>query len=197
MNYEVDERILQPAKLPVVRDLFGASSTAAAASRSRFTSPSGSYYDRFIPCRANNNWHTSFATLPDYGRANTGGAASGRKTSRDAASGGATGTGGEQSRDTSAYCCLLKNELLGDTIDDVKQQQACDGTGTAGAGGVTGDRHALTPVKNRGLFRYGTPKSSNDISSAVSLILFLRLIIFSTSDLHKKVILFCKLILML
>lgn len=174
MNYKVDERILQPAKLPVVRDLFGASSAAAAASRSRFSSPSGTYYDRFIPCRANNNWHTSFATLPDaYGRSGgAGGAASGRKTSRDAASGGASGAGGEQSRDTSAYCCLLKNELLGDSIDDVKQQQqVCDGSTTAGTG-VTGDRHALTPVKNRGLFRYGTPKSSNDISSIVSIFSF-------------------------
>lgn len=119
MNYEADQRILQPTKLSVVRDLFGTGHRNSSVVN----------YDRFIPCRANNNWQTNFAIIPEPGR----GVQAGKKARES----------GETSRDTSAYNCLLKNELLGDTIEDVKQQ--CD------------ERQVLTPVKNKNLFKYGTP----------------------------------------
>lgn len=120
MNNETD-RVLQPTKLSVVRDLFGAKTLRNDSGVVNF--------DRFIPCRANNNWQTNFAVLPDSSR----GIQAGKKARES----------GETSRDNSAYNCLLKNELLGDTIEDVKTQ--CD------------ERQALTPVKNKNLFKYGTP----------------------------------------
>lgn len=116
--YSGEDKILRPSKLSVVRDLFG-------------TGPSNKTvnYDRFIPCRANNNWQTDFATIPEGNR----GTQIGKKAREN----------GETSRDTTAYNCLLKNELLGETIEDVKSQ--CD------------ERQAFTPVKNKNLFKYGTP----------------------------------------
>lgn len=121
MNFENNQRILQPSKLSVVRDLFGTGSERKESSVVN--------YDRFIPCRANNNWQTNFAIIPDPVRNVQAG-----KKARES---------GETSRDTSAYNCLLKNELLGENIEDVKVQ--CD------------ERQTLTPVKNKNLFKYGTP----------------------------------------
>lgn len=121
MSNESDHRILQPAKLSVVRNLFGSGVSQKDSSVVNF--------DRFIPCRANNNWQTNFAIIPD--------------SSRNVLSGKKARESGETSRDSSAYNCLLKNELLGENIEDVKLQ--CD------------ERQALTPVKNKNLFKYGTP----------------------------------------
>lgn len=117
--YNSDDRILRPSKLQVVRNLFGATHRENSVVN----------YDRFIPCRASNNWQTDFATIPD----STRGTQVGKKAREN----------GETSRDTTAYNCLLKNELLGETIEDVKSQ--CD------------ERQAFTPVKNKNLFKYGTP----------------------------------------
>ncbi|GLV43773.1 fizzy-related [Carabus blaptoides fortunei] len=99
--YSTEEKILQPSKLSVIRDLFG---TASCKERSVVN------YDRFIPCRANNTWHTGFATIPEA---------------------------------TRGIQAAKKNELLGESIEDVKTQ--CD------------ERQTLTPVKNKNLFKYGTP----------------------------------------
>lgn len=112
-------RILQQRKLPFVRNLFNVPSESGINMN----------YDRFIPCRVNNNWDTSFATLPDPSKVTPNG-----KKARES---------GEGTRDSSVYNCLLRNELLMDTIEDVKSH--CD------------ERQALTPVKNQNLFRYGTP----------------------------------------
>lgn len=114
MSYpDPSEGILQQRKLSLARNLFGAQR---------------SNYDRFIPCRANNNWETSFATIPEPQKSSQT-----SKKARDS---------GENARDSSVYNCLLRNELLMDNIEDVKSQ--CD------------ERQALTPVKNKNLFRYGT-----------------------------------------
>lgn len=113
-----DNRILQPSKLKVVRNLFDVKPPAVGN------------YDRFIPCRANNNWEASFAVMPDPNKTPQ----SGKKSNRE---------NGENSRDSSVYNILLRNEILGEKIEDVKTQ--CD------------DRQALTPIKSRNLFRYGTP----------------------------------------
>lgn len=117
-----DSHVLYPTKLKVVRNLFDMS-----------TSPAGNF-DRFIPCRTNNNWKTSFPTMPDPNKTPQ----TGKKSNRE---------NGENSRDSSVYNILLRNEILGERIEDVKNQ--CD------------DRQALTPVKSRNLFRYGTPIKVN------------------------------------
>lgn len=124
MDTDQNEGVLQPIRLSVVRNLFKTPTYGDSGVQVN--------YDRFIPTRANNTWHTSFANIPDPPRATT----SGKKT-RDS---------GESPRDTSAYTCLLRNELLGENIEDIKTQ--CD------------ERQALTPLKSKNLFKYGTPKVS-------------------------------------
>lgn len=119
MSDENSSAILHQRKLKVSRNLFDTIRK----------SPSGNY-DRFIPCRADNNWEKCFATMPDPNKTPQ----SGKKTNRE---------NGENSRDSSVYNTLLRNEILGEKIEDVKSQ--CE------------DRQALTPVKSRNLFRYGTP----------------------------------------
>ncbi|XP_028134626.1 fizzy-related protein homolog isoform X1 [Diabrotica virgifera virgifera] len=121
MFTNIDERIFRQSKLAVARNLFDVEVPHRLGS-----------YDRFIPYRANNNWETSFATIPDPNK-NT---QTGKKTRET----------GENARDSSVYNILLRNELLGENIEDVKSQ--CD------------ERQALTPVKSRNLFKYGTPNKN-------------------------------------
>lgn len=118
MFTNIDERIFRQSKLAVARNLFDVEVPHRLGS-----------YDRFIPYRANNNWETTFATIPDPSK-NTQTGKKARET-------------GENARDSSVYNILLRNELLGENIEDVKSQ--CD------------ERQALTPVKSRKLFKYGTP----------------------------------------
>ncbi|KAF7273390.1 hypothetical protein GWI33_013904 [Rhynchophorus ferrugineus] len=100
MSEENSSAILQQRKLRVARNLFDT-----------IRNPPSGNYDRFIPCRADNNWEKCFATMPDPNKTPQ----SGKKTNRE----------------------------NGEKIEDVKSQ--CE------------DRQALTPVKSRNLFRYGTP----------------------------------------
>ncbi|XP_060526759.1 fizzy-related protein homolog [Cylas formicarius] len=120
MALDGDGRILRQMRLGVARNLFNAE-------------PSIGNYDRFIPCRNNNNWETNFATMPDPNKS----VHVAKKT------GSNRENGGENARDSSVYNILLRNEILGENIEDVKLH--CD------------ERDALTPVKSRNLFRYGTP----------------------------------------
>lgn len=113
---------------------------------------SSSPSDRFIPCRFvihyinlkisrwliifkmhryNNNWETNFSTLA---RSNENSSQS--KKQREC---------GESARDSLAYSCLLKNELLGASIDDIKS--------------VSDDNSKMGYLQNsnRGLFRYQPP----------------------------------------
>ncbi|XP_019874921.1 fizzy-related protein homolog [Aethina tumida] len=113
----INDRIFRETKLPVSRNLFDVRPTNVVN------------YDRYIPSRANNNWETSFATIPDNNR----GLQQGKKTRET----------GENTRDGSVYNIILRNEILGENNEDIKSQ--CD------------DRQALTPVKSRNLFKYGTP----------------------------------------
>lgn len=116
------DAVLKQRKLPVVRNLFNTRPIQNSSGLSQ-------NYDRFIPTRVNNNWETNFAIIPD--------------TTRNTPAGKKTRETGETQRDSSAYACLLRNELLGDNIEDTKTQ--CD------------DRQLSTPLKNRNLFRFGTP----------------------------------------
>lgn len=121
MQFEdVIDGVLQQRKLPCARNLFSATSYGIHSANTNC--------DRFIPRRANNNWETNFATIPDAKSTPTG------KKTRES---------GEGTRDSSVYSCLLRNELLMDNIEDIKSQ--CD------------ERQVLTPIKNKNLFKYGTP----------------------------------------
>lgn len=101
--------------------------------RSLFKSPEiavGSSLDRFIPCRANNSWDTNFA---NSSKSNENSSQTSKKQ-RDC---------GESARDSLAYSCLLKNELLGAAIEDVKS--------------VSEDKPGCLSNSNRGLFNYQSP----------------------------------------
>lgn len=114
----IEEQIFNHTRTNIVKNLFNVRTPIRTAC-----------YDRFIPYRANNNWETSFATIPDPNK----GTPTGKKTRES----------GENARDSSVYNILLRNELLGDNIEDVKSQ--CD------------ERQALTPLKSQNLFKYGSP----------------------------------------
>lgn len=96
----------------------------------------------FIPNRANNNWQTNFASITKSNESSP----QANKKQRDV---------GESARDSLAYSCLLKNELLGTAIDDVKT--------------VTDDRNenSFMPSAKRGLFKYQSP--SKQVSTNVQL----------------------------
>lgn len=101
-------------------------------------------FDRFIPTRSGNNWQTTFSMISETNRSGIV-----TKKSRE---------NGESSRDGIAYSCLLKNELLGASIEDVKGQ--CD------------ERRILSPLASKNLFKYTTPKKDHtvlDQSSPYSL----------------------------
>lgn len=58
-------------------------------------------------------------------------------------------------RDSAAYVCLLKNELLQAGIDDMK--------------GQTDDRRALAPLHGGNLFQYSTPTKRHNLTSPYSM----------------------------
>jgi cell division cycle 20-like protein 1, cofactor of APC complex len=92
-------------------------------------------------CRANNNWETYYSTLT---KSNENSAQSNKKQ-REC---------GESARDSLAYSCLLKNELLGASIEDIKN--------------VSDDsKMGYLSNSNRGLFKYQPPSRQviNHISS--------------------------------
>uniref|UniRef100_A0A2M3ZH12 Fizzy-related protein homolog n=1 Tax=Anopheles braziliensis TaxID=58242 RepID=A0A2M3ZH12_9DIPT len=153
---------------PTARSLFPVGDTSPA-------------YDRFIPCRTNNNWHTTFPSLSSKSNENSPQSA---KKQRDC---------GENGRDSLAYSCLLKNELLGTGIDDVKLVAdekigggnggnggsgsggsggggggggvvgccggggGCCGGGGGGGGGGAGGGGLLSNSNRHGLFKYQSP----------------------------------------
>lgn len=101
--------------------------------RNLFKSP-GSSLDRFIPSRTNNNWHTTFASPTKVNESPS----QTNKKQRDCS---------ESARDSLAYSCLLKNELLGAAIEDVKS--------------ISDDKPGCLSNNNKGLFNYQSP-SKND-----------------------------------
>ncbi|EDX17092.1 fizzy-related protein homolog [Drosophila simulans] len=118
---EYEKRILKHYS-PVARNLFDNFELS--------TTPTS--LDRFIPCRAYNNWQTNFASI---NKSNDNSPQTSKKQ-RDC---------GETARDSLAYSCLLKNELLGSAIDDVK------------TAGEERNENAYTPAAKRSLFKYQSP----------------------------------------
>jgi cell division cycle 20-like protein 1 (cofactor of APC complex) len=85
------------------------------------------YGDRFIPSRAGNNWQVNFNMIQDKG-------SPGKKSGREA---------GEGAKDysLSIYSSLLKNEILGSSIEDFKE--------------ASEERRAMAPLpEGRNLFSY-------------------------------------------
>lgn len=80
--------------------------------------------------RGNNNWETNYSTLT---KSNENSSQSSKKQ-REC---------GESARDSLAYSCLLKNELLGTGIEDIKN--------------VSDDKMGYLSTSNRGLFKYQPP----------------------------------------
>ncbi|XP_054266543.1 fizzy-related protein homolog [Macrosteles quadrilineatus] len=87
--------------------------------------------DRYIPARSPHNWHTRFSMIPDGRSMNCS-----SKKSRDT-------TAGEGGRDSLAYNCLLRNELLGANIGAVKGP--CD------------ERRAVSSPERNNFFHYSSP----------------------------------------
>lgn len=89
--------------------------------------------------RANNNWQTNYASIT---KTNENSSQSTKKQ-RDC---------GETARDSLAYSCLLKNELLGNGIEDVKT--------------VADDRNEnVSCSAKRGLFKYQSPTKQVSVIS--------------------------------
>ncbi|XP_040571050.1 fizzy-related protein homolog [Lepeophtheirus salmonis] len=116
--------------------------------RSPITSPSKERYgDRFIPSRKGNSWDTSFNLMQDKGGNGC------KKTTREA---------GECSKDYSllVYSSLLKNEVLGASIEDFKESSS-------------EDRRVFSPSSNdaKNLFSFKSKYRSviNEPSSPYSL----------------------------
>jgi len=98
------------------------------------------YGDRFIPSRAGNNWQVNFNMIQDKG-------SPGKKSGREA---------GEGAKDysLSIYSSLLKNEILGSSIEDFKE--------------ASEERRAMAPLpEGRNLFSY-RPKRHNIVNEPQS-----------------------------
>lgn len=92
------------------------------------------YSDRFIPTRSKATWNLYFDTKPEQKcpSSPTNCTNSSVKASPDS------------SKDNLAYSCLLKNELLGADIEDIREPQ------------LEGQRQALTPKETKNIFQYRT-----------------------------------------
>lgn len=133
-HYEYEKRLLQPSNSP--------KRTSCLATSTLSPTKSNNSFDRFIPTRSGNNWQTTFSMLSENGRGLT------KKTREN----------GEGSRDGIAYSSLLKNELLGASIEDVKSQSE--------------ERGSLSVLQGKNLFKYTTPTKDRtllDQSSPYSL----------------------------
>jgi hypothetical protein len=96
------------------------------------------YSDRFIPMRQGNNWDIKFAMGSEENVLQDNilpGVTPKKKKEVDS------------NREGVAYSCLLKNELLGTEIDDIKTQN--------------GENVAITPMKCDNLFKFTSPKKKH------------------------------------
>jgi len=126
-GFEFDENVVPAWKLPP---------TAALASSpivERYRSPSKAVQaDRFIPTRSD-KWETKYAMISECG------ASPAVRKARDT---------NETGRDGLAYSYLLKNEVLGSNIEDIKSQ--CD------------ERKALSTREGSNLFHYQSPRKISE-----------------------------------
>ncbi|XP_046589143.1 fizzy-related protein homolog [Neodiprion lecontei] len=148
-NHEYEKRLLKPNNditIDATTMMMGSGANSGCGTPVYFspTKSTNNSFDRFIPTRSGNNWQTTFSMISEGGRAGLV-----AKKTRES---------GEASRDGIAYSCLLKNELLGASIEDVKGQ--CE------------ERRVLSPLASKNLFKYTTPTKDRtllDQSSPYSL----------------------------
>nr|CAD7603229.1 unnamed protein product [Timema genevievae] len=96
----------------------------------------GIHSDRFIPARVGyNNWQTKFTMIPENDR--TGKSSKGSR-------------GGDGNRDGVAYACLLKNEILGASIQDVKDH--------------CGENINYLPPEGNNLYQFSSPSKRENRS---------------------------------
>jgi len=106
--------------------------------QSPISSPSKDRYgDRFIPSRAGAKWRINFNLVEE----NKPQSPTQARKARDISS--------DNNKDSVAYNCLLKNELLGAGIEDLKDQQE-------------DERRILVPKESNNLFQYRVPRRSLD-----------------------------------
>merc|ERR1719273_1418224 len=108
------------------------SSPGSPLTRSPMASPVKERYgDRFIPSRTGNNWETNFNMISDKGIVGN------KKATRDASDG---------SKDYSllVYSSLLKNEILGTSIEDFKDAAAYANSSGLGVGSSNGNGNSNT-----------------------------------------------------
>ncbi|MCL4132534.1 UNVERIFIED_CONTAM: hypothetical protein GTU68_002392, partial [Idotea baltica] len=97
--------------------------------------------DRFIPTRAGSKWDINFALLQENNKSNL-------KIRK--------GHDGIEGKDGLAYNALLKNELLGANIEDLRDSPE--------------ERRALSPVQSPNLYKFSSPKCNREeLSSPYSL----------------------------
>lgn len=84
------------------------------------------YGDRFIPSRAGSNWQISYNMIQDQKKSQTP-----TKKAREATT--------DNNKDGIAYSCLLKNELLGAGIEDLKEHSV--------------DRQTVSSLECRNMYR--------------------------------------------
>lgn len=153
-------------------DFMDRSTTAASPLKER-------YGDRFIPIRT--NWSVGFGMIQESEKAtklaktcdvgpaipssppsataeqvnNGNGNGNGGAGSGGGGGGGSGGSGSGGNKDGLAYTCLLKNELLGAGIEDMKEQQM--------------EKHrALSPLEAKNIFRFRVDHSNIEESTASS-----------------------------
>ena len=86
-------------------------------------------------CRADNNWETNYSAMT---KSNENSSQSSKKQ-REC---------GESARDSIAYSCLLKNELLGSDFEDIKN--------------VSDDKMGYLSASNRTLFKYQSTRQVSE-----------------------------------
>jgi len=148
MDQEYEKRLLRQQNFPVIISTGRSPVTSPKSERKTPLSNTNSpmkerYGDRFIPSRAGANWQITFGMIQDNDKAVTP-----TKKAREANS----DAGNNSGKDGLAYACLLKNEVLGAGIEDVKEQME--------------ERKVLSPMDGRNLFHYRVQRSINLSDSA-------------------------------
>lgn len=136
MDPEYEKRLL--------RQQNGQYSPMASPMGSPLTSPQKDKCgDRFIPARSGAMWHINFNLIQE----NKPQSPSQTRKAREANT--------DSSKDGMAYNCLLKNELLGTGVDDLKAlDQQSD------------ERKILVPKESNNMFQYRVPRRSMDTSDS-------------------------------
>ncbi|XP_014668070.1 PREDICTED: fizzy-related protein homolog [Priapulus caudatus] len=100
---------------------------------SPMSSPRDKYGDRFIPARNGANWQIGLSLIQHQGNQSPNVVRKARENNT------------ESNKEAQAYNCLLKNELLGANIEDLKDPQG-------------DERRILSPKEIKNLFQYRAPR---------------------------------------